>query len=129
MPPIPGLAALRETLDRRTFTLTDSKLERLFLPIARAAGLSRPRTRCYVNGFRADFYWPDLGLVVETDGLRYHRTPAQQARDRTRDQTHLAVGLTPVRFTHHQVSCEPEHVRRTLEVVAHRLRAAVLSRA
>lgn len=25
---------------------------------------------------------PDLGLVVETDGLRYHRTPAEQARDR-----------------------------------------------
>ena len=24
----------------------------------------------------------DLGLVVETDGLRYHRTPAQQASTR-----------------------------------------------
>ena len=30
----------------------------------------------FVNGFEVDFHWPELGLVVETDGLRYHRTPA-----------------------------------------------------
>jgi len=46
---------------------------------------------------------PELGLVVETDGLRYHRTPAQQARDRRRDQLHTAAGLTTLRFTHAQV--------------------------
>jgi hypothetical protein len=84
----PGLKALRDVLDRRTFTLTDSELERRFLPIARRAGLPPPETGTYVNGFKVDFYWPALGLVVETDGLRYHRTPAQQARDRLRDQTH-----------------------------------------
>jgi hypothetical protein len=32
----PGVRALREILDRRTFVLTDSELERRFLPIARA---------------------------------------------------------------------------------------------
>jgi len=31
LPGLPGLAALRDTLDRRTFTLTDSELERRFL--------------------------------------------------------------------------------------------------
>lgn len=66
----PGVTALREALDRRTFTLTDSELERRFLPVARKASLPRPQTRKYVNGFEVDFYWPDLGLVVETDGLR-----------------------------------------------------------
>jgi very-short-patch-repair endonuclease len=75
-----------------------------------------------VNGFRVDFYWPDLGLVVETDGLRYHRTPARQARDRRRDQTHTAAGLTPLRFTHAQVRHEPTHVRETLRRTASRLR-------
>ena len=113
-----GVALLRETLDRRTFTLTRSKLERLFLPIARRAGLSRPETGVEVNGFVVDFYWPELGLVVETDGLRYHRTPAQQARDRLRDQAHLAAGMTPLRFTHAQVAFEPKHVERTLRRVA-----------
>lgn len=118
----PGVKALRELLDRRTFVLTDSALERRFLPLARAAGLPLPETRRYVNGFRVDFYWPELGLVVETDGLRYHRTPVQQARDRVRDQAHTAAGLTPLRFTHAQVAYERTHVRATLVAVAGRLR-------
>ena len=100
----PGAAHLRSTLDHRTFTLTDSQLERRFLPLARKADLPLPETQQWVNGFKVDFYWPDLGLVVETDGLTYHRTPAQQAADRLRDQTHTAAGLTPLRFTRAQVS-------------------------
>jgi very-short-patch-repair endonuclease len=75
-----------------------------------------------VNGYRVDFYWPALGLVVETDGLRYHRTPAQQARDRLRDQAHTAAGLTQLRFTHAQVAYQPNHVVATLSAVAARLR-------
>jgi very-short-patch-repair endonuclease len=120
----PGVAILRQTLDRRTFTLTDSELERRFLPLARAAGLPPPRTQARLNGFRVDFHWPELGLVVETDGLRYHRTPAQQALDRVRDQTHVAAGLTPLRFTRAQVRFEPDRVRSVLEAVAARLRGA-----
>jgi very-short-patch-repair endonuclease len=118
----PGVAALRERLDRRTFRLTDSELERLLMPIARRVGLGPPETGRTVNGFKVDFYWPELDLVVETDGLRYHRTPAQQARDRLRDQAHLAAGTTPLRFTHAQVWFEPEHVERTLDRVVRRLR-------
>jgi very-short-patch-repair endonuclease len=121
-----GVTVLRQLLDRRTFTLTDSKLERRFLPLARAAGLGQPRTGDRLNGFEVDFFWPELGLVVETDGLRYHRTPAAQARDRLRDQAHTAAGLTTLRFTHAQVRYEPLHVRDTLAAVAHRLRAPPL---
>lgn len=118
----PGVAALRTVLDRRTFALTDSQLERRFLPIARRAGLPTPQTGQQVNGFKVDFYWPDLGLVVETDGLRYHRTPAQQTRDRLRDQAHSTAGLATLRFTHAQVRYEPQYVRSTLIAVAKRLR-------
>jgi very-short-patch-repair endonuclease len=117
----PGVPALRDLLDRQTLALTDSELERRFLPIVRRAGLPLPRTQRRVNDFRVDFFWADLGLVVETDGLRYHRTPAQQARDRLRDQAHAAAGLTPLRFTHAQVAYEAAHVRRVLEAVASRL--------
>lgn len=120
----PGVAHLRHILDRRTFRLTKEELERRFLPLARRAGLPVPLTGQFVNEFEVDFYWPDLGLVVETDGLRYHRTPAEQARDRLRDQAHTAAGLTQLRFTHEQVRYEPEHVlavlRRTAEVLAQR---------
>jgi very-short-patch-repair endonuclease len=119
----PGLSRLRATLDRRTFTLTDSELERRFLPLARSAGLRSPAPREHkVNGFHVDFFWPELGLVVETDGLRYHRTPAQQGKDRIRDQTHAAAGLTPLRFTRAQVRFEPAYVQATLAAVVRRLR-------
>ncbi len=120
----PGTARLRVLLDRRTFRLTDSALERLMLPILAALDLPPPETRARVNGFRVDFFWPELGLVIETDGLRYHRTPAQQARDRLRDQAHSAAGLVPLRFTHAQVRYEPGHVRETIGAVLERIRAA-----
>jgi very-short-patch-repair endonuclease len=110
-----GVRPLREILDRGEFALKDSELERRFLPIARRAGLPKPSTQQWVNGFRVDFYRHDLGLVVETDGLRYHRTPGEQARDRIRDQAHIASGLTPLRFTHWQVRYDPRHVERTLQ--------------
>ena len=115
-----GAPALRGLIGREAFALTESELERRFLPIARRAGLPPPLTQAHLNDFRVDFFWPDLGLVVETDGLRYHRTPAQQARDRRRDQAHAAAGLTPLRFTHHQVAHEARGVETTLRAVLRR---------
>lgn len=114
-----GVARLRHILDRRTFRLTKEELERRFLPLAGQAGLPTPLTGQLVNEFEVDFYWPGLGLVVETDGLRYHRTPAEQARD----QAHTAAGLTPLRFTHEQVRYEPEHVLAVLRATAQLLAA------
>jgi hypothetical protein len=119
-----GQHILRRTLDRRTFTKTRSDLERDFLPLAEAAGLPRPLTGEIVNGFEVDFYWPHLGLVVETDGGAFHRTPAQQSADRRRDQAHSAAGLTPLRFTHGQIRYEPSYTEETLTTVATRLAPA-----
>jgi very-short-patch-repair endonuclease len=119
----PGVGRLRALLGRQAFTLTDSRLERLFLPLAKEAGLPPPRTQEWLNGFRVDFYWPELGLVVETDGLTYHRTPSQQAEDRRRDQAHTAAGLTALRFTHAQVRYEPRYVLTILAPVVRRLAA------
>jgi very-short-patch-repair endonuclease len=118
----PGVAALRELVDRHTFRLTRSELERLFLPVAARAGLPTPQTQQRVHGFTVDFFWPGLGLVVETDGLRYHRTPAQQARDLIREQTHRAAGIEALRFTHWQVAYDTPWVIGTLRSVGARLR-------
>jgi very-short-patch-repair endonuclease len=118
-----GVGLLREMLGRRSFRLTDSELERRFLSLVAEAGLAVPATGRRLNGFKVDFFWPDLGLVVETDGLRYHRTPAQQGRDRLRDQAHTAAGLAHLRFTHAQVRFEPDHVLATLVRTARRLGA------
>jgi very-short-patch-repair endonuclease len=118
----PGVRALRRLLDRHTFRLSDTELEVLFRPIARSAGLPEPLTKQMVNGFEVDFFWPDLGLVVETDGWRYHRTPSAQTRDALRHQTHTARGLTALRFSHCQVKYEPAHVRGVLSGTAANLR-------
>jgi very-short-patch-repair endonuclease len=119
-----GVQRLRSLLVEQVFLLTDSELERRFLRLVEAAGLPLPRTGVWLNGFKVDFFWPALGLVVETDGLRYHRTPGQQARDSERDQAHAVAGLSTLRFTHAQVRYKPEKVRSNLARVVRRLEAA-----
>ncbi len=116
-----GVARLRAVLDPKTFRRTRSGLERAFLRLVERAGLPVPLTREWVNGYEVDFFWPALGLVVETDGLRYHRTAARQAADRRRDQVHAAAGLTTLRFTEAQIDFEVAHVIGTLGTVARRL--------
>ncbi|MGN6557803.1 MAG: DUF559 domain-containing protein [Solirubrobacterales bacterium] len=118
----PGVRPLRAILDKHTFRLSDDELELLFRPIAVAAGLPTPLTKQVVNEFEVDFFWPELGLVVETDGWRYHRTPAAQTRDALRFQAHTAAGLTPLRFSHYQVKYEPRHVLNVLRRTATHLR-------
>jgi very-short-patch-repair endonuclease len=123
MPPRPGVGRLKSLLDRQGAAFADTLLEVRFLDLVRAAGLPEPELQARVNGYRVDFYWPGLGLVVETDGPRDHRTPAQQSRDRRRDQEHAVAGLTALRFTEAQVRHEPDRVGRSLAAVAERLRA------
>jgi predicted transcriptional regulator of viral defense system len=117
----PGAPLLCRLLDKRTFRLSDSDLEILFRPIAMEAGLPLPLTQQMLNGFEVDFYWPELGLVVETDGLRYHRTPSTQARDVRRDRAHTLAGMTPLRFTHYEIKYERPKVAAELSRIAKRL--------
>lgn len=72
---------LRRILDAQTFSKAQNKLERRFLAVARGAGLPKPRTQARLGRYRVDFHWPELGLVIETDSLTYHRTAAEQADD------------------------------------------------
>jgi very-short-patch-repair endonuclease len=119
LPPRPGMGSLRRLLG--CDTLTDSGLERKFLRIVRDAGLPLPTTQAWVNGYRVDFYWPDLGLIVETDGWRHHRTPIEQATDHRRDHVHTKAGLTTLRFAEKQIRHEPRQVKATLSAVMRRL--------
>jgi very-short-patch-repair endonuclease len=122
--PRPGLKKLRATLDRATFVYTDSWLERRFLPIARRAGLTRLVTQRYFGTNRVDFFDPETGMVVETDGFTDHHTPFQQAVDNRRNSFHAAEGRVPLRFSHGQIMYEPAYVEETLRNVAERLRGA-----
>lgn len=119
----PGVAPLRKLLDPLAFRLSDSELEQLMRSLARATGISMPETKTWVNGYEVDFFWPELGIVVEADGLRYHRTASQQRRGLERDQAHLAAGMWPLRFSHWQIKYDPAHVQKILRSAAARARA------
>ena len=87
----------------------------------REAGLPAPTAQKQLGRYRVDFFWPDLGLVVETDSLRHHRTAAEQTVDLSRDQAHARRGLRTLRFSHAQVFHRPDHVRAVLvDTFAHR---------
>jgi very-short-patch-repair endonuclease len=118
----PGVRKLRAILDRHTCRMTETELERRFFRLVRRAGLPLPDTQQQV-GSRVDFYWSELGLVVETDGWRYHRTPARQARDNRRMQGHAAAGRTAIRISHYEVRHEPARVEAVLARTIERLAA------
>jgi very-short-patch-repair endonuclease len=110
----PGVGRLKRILDAQTFSRAANALERRFLAIVRDAGLPVPTTQRRLGPHRVDFFWPELGFVVETDGFRHHRTAAEQAADLGRDQAHARKGLRTLRFSHSQVFHRPDHVRRVL---------------
>jgi very-short-patch-repair endonuclease len=121
---MPGVKTLRTMLDRHTFRLSDSDLEVFFRPLALASGFALPLSKYVLLGYEVDFWFPDHGLVVETDGLRYHRTATQQARAVRRDQKHQAAGLRVLRFTHWQIAHEPNEVTDILRTIRPHLTAA-----
>jgi very-short-patch-repair endonuclease len=121
LPRRPGARRLRELLDAADLALTSTVLERRFLPLALEAGLPRPTTQARLGGNRVDFFWDGLGLVVETDSLRYHRTAFKQTADKRRDNQNALAGRLTLRFTHRQVSYEPGYVRAELRQARRKL--------
>jgi very-short-patch-repair endonuclease len=95
-------------------TLTKSELEELFLALCDAANFERPRVNQWVEGFEVDFLFPDARLIVETDGWRHHRTRHAFERDRRRDAVHTRAGYRTLRFTHAQLTHEPQVVAATV---------------
>jgi very-short-patch-repair endonuclease len=118
MPKFPGVGKLRKILTR--YTRTDSNLERRFLALLRKHRLPIPATQEHLGRGRIDFHWPELNLVVETDGLAYHRTPMQQLEDRRRDQAHAAAGRTQLRFANLQIRESTQEVAEVLAAVMRR---------
>lgn len=123
LPRRPGLRRLRDLLDAVGLALTTTELERRFRRLATEVGLAKPRTQAHPSRYRVDFLWEELGLVVETDSLRYHRTPFKQATDKRRDNEHALSGFVTLRFSHGQVYYEPAYVRAKLKRAVRKLGA------
>lgn len=57
-----------------------------------------------------DSFWPQAGLPVEWDGLRFHSTPSQRRRDQARDRRMTIAGYPPLRYSWHDLVEEPQAV-------------------
>lgn len=99
----------------------ESILELRFLRLCSDHGLPRPLTQVRVGPWRADFFFPEQRVIVETDGGRYHATAAKRARDARKTAAFDAAGLTVHRLTYADVTFEPA---RTAEGLRKALRSS-----
>jgi very-short-patch-repair endonuclease/predicted transcriptional regulator of viral defense system len=106
---IAGSAALRGALAIHLPQLarTRSEPEALLLELCERRGFPIPLVNEYLEGWLVDAYWPDRRLVVEIDGARGHRTPAQLQRDHQRDLELRLAGYVVLRYTRRQLVESP----------------------
>lgn len=90
--------------------LTRSELERKFLRLCERSSLPSPEVNARVGDHVVDFLWRRAGLIVETDGYRYHRGRASFEHDRSRDAAFSAAGFEVLRFSWRQVVDDPNEV-------------------
>ena len=93
---------------------TRSELERRFLDLVRDSGLPMPIVNGQVEGYEVDFHWPDVRVIVETDGRATHDTAYGWERDHRRDFELDLVGWRVLRITWRRLTDEPERVTRLL---------------
>jgi hypothetical protein len=98
-----GAKRLDEASAHDLTTTTRSPLEDAFLQLCDTHGIPRPLLNAVVDGYEVDFCWPELRLIVETDGYEHHGTRAAFERDRARDAALTARGWRVLRFTDGQV--------------------------
>ncbi len=96
---------------------TRSDLERDFLRICRHYRLPMPKVNVEIGEYEADFVWPNLRFMVETDGYRYHRGRQAHREDRRRDLELRSRGFRVQRLSEEQIDEEPERVAEILREV------------
>jgi very-short-patch-repair endonuclease len=111
-----GVARLREALRvHRTPAFTRSGLERQFLDLVRKAGLPRPSTNLFIEGYELDAYWPAERFAVELDTYDYHGGHVAFEQDRLRQEDLKLAGIEMTRVTGARMDREPKAVTRRLQ--------------
>jgi predicted transcriptional regulator of viral defense system len=115
-----GAKLVTRILDAHTEPgITKSEAERRFLALLRAAQLPQPQTNVRFRGYSLDCYWPELGVVVEIQGYRFHSSRKKFERDTRKAATLTAAGLTVAYVTWLQMDNEPLAViARTAQMLA-----------
>jgi hypothetical protein len=113
-----GARTVRAALGTET-ALTREEIEERMLAICDAAGFPRPRVNFAIHlgdgvFVIADFAWPDLRIIIETDGWATHGTRHAFVDDRRRDRRLRLAGWQVLRFTWHEIENEPAAVAEEL---------------
>jgi very-short-patch-repair endonuclease len=105
-PSCKGMRGLRAVLNDHApgEAVPESKLERRFLEFATKYQLPPCSRQVNIPGRdqrpgRVDFFWPEVRLIIEVDGRRWHARFADFDRDHTRDLHFLALGYPTARIT------------------------------
>jgi very-short-patch-repair endonuclease len=99
---------------------TRSDLERDFLRLCDRHRLPVPEVNVQVGPHLVDFLWCEQGVIVETDGYRYHRGRAAFIDDRARDLDLLRRGFKVIRLSEEQVGDEGKDVAESLKGIVDR---------
>lgn len=113
-----GVGPMRIVLANRLgwSNLTESQLEDEFVRIMRTAGIDLPTPQVNISKrggrwiARVDFVYPDIKLIIELDGERYHSDRNSFRKDRRQQNDLVLEGYRVLRFTAWDVFAAPEYV-------------------
>ena len=112
-----GVRTLRDLLSADAIRVrSEAEIEMLF--VCRLAGVPEPIVNGVVAGIEVDLNWPELRLVAELDGWRFHGGRERANADRDRDQRLLVAGWQVVRFTRDQIAADPAGCAHRLAEIA-----------
>lgn len=97
--------------------LTRSDLEALMRDLCTTHDLPIPEVNVLVEAVEVDCLWRAQRLVVETDGHDTHGTRMAFENDRAKDARLTMLGYRVVRFTHRQLTRDPQTVAATLRAL------------
>jgi very-short-patch-repair endonuclease len=117
----PGIAKLVALLDLRDdgYVPPASELERALFGALRAGGLPEPRRQFPLPGRGAvdglvDAAYPDVRLIIEADGRRWHTRIEDFRRDRQRDAEAARAGWQTLRLTYAEIAHDPGELCNTV---------------
>ena len=130
-----GLGKLAAVLDERGpgHVPPQSELENRLFAVLAAAGLPAPVRQFPLPGRGAvtglvDAAYPDVRLILEADGRRWHTRIRDLRRDHLRDAEAARAGWQTLRFLYEEIVGDPGHVAATVADVR-RARAERVERA
>lgn len=101
---------------------TRSDLEDAWLEISRKAGVPAPVSNEYLSSGAAleevDFFYPQLNLIVEVDGGRYHWSRWRRRNDAAKDARFRATGRTVWRVPELRIALDPVSLAAELRELA-----------